>query len=689
MKAAADRISTALRAIAGRIRRKAAQQSIGQMFGAGIRTIVGAARSEKNIILKSGLFDRDWYLERYPDVAEARLDPLKHYITKGVREGRDPNPFFDSAWYLAVNPDVSAARMNPLVHYERYGFREGRDPHPSFSTRYYLENSPSVAAAGINPLAHYLHVGAAAGLLPSFPGGDYAKRILDQRQQLAVELPDLLRHIDVMQYRPHFHVLLYGKNVGDKARTLASLDRQIYARWSVSDLDWTAGQNHTADSDGGTFFAFLEFGDQLNERALYEFACSINADPSIDIVYADEDVLDDAAGRRAPFYKPDWSPDTLESFNYLGPACFRAIRAATACRDARSYYDFVLRATEQTTQVAHVRQVLCHRGRGAADPIEEDESVADIHALQGRLQRTGRDGQVVPTVGAYSCYDVQLRLSAQPLISVIIPTAGKVIDLNGRRVDLLMNCLDAIRNRSTYKNLEFVIVDNGDLGETRLQALRARGCRMVTFREPRFNVSKKLNLGASIATGAMLLLLNDDIEPVAPDWIERLMEQFEKPVVGVVGAKLLYPDMTLQHVGIATNFGHPDHVRRQRPRDDLGYFFSTCGVRNFSAVTGACMMTRADVYRRLGGYNESLAISFNDVDYCFRVRAAGLTAVYAPKAELIHFESQSRKPVLDVAESEYFHTHWATMLTQDPFYNEENLQTLPPSFEVQHKPRWF
>jgi GT2 family glycosyltransferase len=147
--------------------------------------------------------------------------------------------------------------------------------------------------------------------------------------------------------------------------------------------------------------------------------------------------------------------------------------------------------------------------------------------------------------------------------------------------------------------------------------------------------------------------------------------------------------MTLQHVGVATNLGQPDHVRRQQSRDDLGYFFSTCGVRNYSAVTGACMMTRADLYRRLGGYNESLAVSYNDVDYCFKVRSAGFTAVYAPKAELIHFESQSRKPVLHVAENEYFQSEWACMLTRDPFYNERKLKTQPPSFDVHYKSRWW
>jgi len=667
--------------IYSRISRRSVAQTLGPLFR--------AIRSEKGIILKSRLFDGKWYLDRYPDVMKAKLDPLDHYVTEGAYEGRDPNPFFDGAWYLSTNPDVASAHINPLVHYVRHGFKEGRDPHPLFSIRYYLENNPAVAAAGIEPLGHYLHIGAAAGLLPSHPGGPYAMQIMDEQQRFAFELPELLRHIEAMLYRPHFHILIHRNAAGHRDRTVASLDRQIYRDWSVSDLDWMEGSGKWADPGDATHFVFLECGDRLNERALYEFASAINADPSLDLIFADEDQLDELDGRCSPFYKPDWSPDTLESFNYLGAACFAAGPSQAACRVARSYYDFVLRMTEQGARVAHVERVLCHRGRGAADPIDEPESAADRRALEGRLSRTGRTGRVGAALAARPCYDIQLGLAKQPLVSVIIPTAGKVIDLGGRRIDLLMNCLDIIKERSTYQNLEFVIVDNGDLDAVRLHALRARGCRMATFSEPNFNVSKKLNLGAGIATGTMLLLLNDDIEPLAPDWIERLLEQFEKPWVGVVGAKLLYPDMTLQHVGVATNFGQADHVRRQRPRDDIGYFFSTCGVRNFSAVTGACMMTPADLYRRLGGYNEALAVSYNDVDYCFKVRSAGLTAVYAPKAELIHFESQSRKPVLNVAESEYFQSEWARMLTRDPFYNEQNLHTRPPSFEVEYKSRWW
>ena len=276
---------------------------------------------------------------------------------------------------------------------------------------------------------------------------------------------------------------------------------------------------------------------------------------------------------------------------------------------------------------------------------------------------------------------------SDPLVSIVIPTAGKVANIEGRAVDLIDNCVASILEKSTYHNVEFVVVDNGDLRGDRAEKLRQRGCKMVTYSELTFNVAKKLNLGAAAANGDLLLLLNDDIEPLTPDWIERMLEHFEKPHVGVVGAKLLYLNGTTQHVGVVLNSGNPDHVRRLRPRDDIGYFFSTCGVRNFTAMTGACMMTRANIYRKVGGYNEDLPVSYNDVDYCLRVLEQDLTVVYAPQAELTHFESQTRMPRLDRYEIEYFAKKWASKVITDRFYNENCLTVAPPTFEVRQESR--
>ena len=177
-----------------------------------------------------------------------------------------------------------------------------------------------------------------------------------------------------------------------------------------------------------------------------------------------------------------------------------------------------------------------------------------------------------------------------------------------------------------------------------------------------------------------MLLLNDDIEIVTPEWIERMLGHFEKDHVGIVGVKLIYPDDRIQHAGVVHYHGNPDHVRRGVSRYDRGYFLSTCGVRNYAAVTGACMMVRAETYRAVSGYTEKLGVSYNDVDFCQKVRAAGYYVVYTPHAELIHFESATREPFLDQDEADYYHRKWAEEVTFDRFYNERNLSIAPATF---------
>jgi GT2 family glycosyltransferase len=650
---------------------------------------IDASSYEYVAILKSQIFDPQWYLDMYPDVAAARRDPLLHYIAHGAREGRDPHPLFSTTWYLTRYPDVALAGMNPLYHYIQYGSRpqEGRDPHPEFSTSYYYENNPEIVARGENPLCHYLRVGRSSGRLPFDPNASYLRNVTKEQQRRALQLPKVLQHISAMLYKPSFHIFVTGSGEEAFSATKDSINHQVYERWSTSRLDWGKDEIGVV-LDEGTFAVFLTAGDVLDHSALYELANAINANPSADIIYCDEDKLSQNGERTAPYYKPDWSPDTLESHNFIGPgACFSGALVLRVLSVSQSYYDFVLRATELTSRIDHVRAVVCHRSTGAADLASPKAIADDLNALAGRLQRTGREGVVNTVRPNFACYDLKVSLASRPLVSIVIPTAGKVVDVNGKRIDLICNCVDKIRKISTYTELEFIVVDNGDLSAQQESSLRGNGCRRLTYSERNFNISKKLNLGAKMATGTILLLLNDDIEPLVPDWIERMLEHLEKAHVGVVGAKLLYSDSTVQHAGVVTNLGNPEHVRRTKPREDLGYFFSACAVRNYSAVTGACMMTPAHLYQRLGGYNEELAVSYNDVDYCLKVREAELTVVYAAKAELFHFESLSRKPTLDITEGEYFHTRWARMVTSDPYYNESDLELLPASFEVKHNQR--
>ena len=461
---------------------------------------------------------------------------------------------------------------------------------------------------------------------------------------------------------------------------------QIYPVWQIVRSTSDLFQVLTPSDRAETYLIWINAGDRLNEKALYVCTATLNADRAADLIYFDEDELH-KFGRRRPFYKPDWSPDYLETLNYIGPAaCYRLSNAIDLLSTAEGLYDFTLRFVERTTQIRHVRQVLLHRRAGPSAEVQVEQTSADIKALQGRLQRGGRCGTVVPTIPGFGCYDVQVTLKSDPLVSIIIPTAGKIVMHAGRQIDLIVNCIETILARSTYKHLEFIIIDNGDLDASRLAHVDQACLKFTSFLEPEFNVAKKINMGAALASGAIFLLLNDDVEPLAANWIERMLGHFEKSHVGVVGAKLLYPNLTAQHLGVVLNGNNADHVRRFAMRDDRGYFFSSCGARNFHAVTGAVMMTSAARYWEVNGYTEALSVSYNDVDYCLKLAENGFFTVFEPNAELIHFESQSREAKLELSEYAYFHHRWAR-ITADAFYNEDNLTVAPPTFLVRHNAR--
>lgn len=516
-----------------------------------------------------------------------------------------------------------------------------------------------------------------------------------EQKRLKTELPELNRHIDVMIHKPIFTIVIDTRQSLDGwEKTLQSVRKQIYPHHELRTLVSVGTKLPTPLEQGakslhgisfidvlGDFIVFIECGQSLSSNALYEFANVINQYPDLDLIYGDEDRVNAYREPCNPFYKPDWSPDYLETFNYIGfTACFRTT-LARGCFDSAHLYDLALKFTERTTKIRHVAKILGHQAERKMDEDAlESASAQDITALQGRLNRTGRQGTVREHKLHCGYYDIQITLKREPLVSVIIPTAGKVVTVGDRQIDLITNITNQIINQSTYKNIEIIVVDNGDLSERQQQTLSDQGCRLITYTKPIFNISKKLNLGVSIANGELLLLMNDDIEILFPAWIERMVEHFEKIHVGVVGAKLLYPDGRTQHVGVVHNYGNPDHVRRLQPKEDAGYYFSTCGVRNFMAVTGALMMTPSNIYRAVGGYSEELAVSYNDTDYCLKVQEKGLWIVYAPKVELTHMESQSRVASADMVEVAWYHKQWASKTILDPYYNEQFLTVASPTF---------
>ncbi|MER2248745.1 glycosyltransferase [Methylorubrum podarium] len=537
------------------------------------------------------------------------------------------------------------------------------------------------------------------------PPASYAAWI-EAVEAKALPTPDALRaQVAALPERPLISLLMAagGTDPAPLAETLASLRAQIYPDWELClAAAPSAALQALAEEDGrirllppaggtaasldaalaqarGSHLATVEPGTRLAPHALLALVRRLAREPNLDLLYSDEDRIGPDGARCDPVFKPDWSPETLEGGFYIGglalcrTALVRAVGGFPGESEGTADYDLALRLTERSERVGHVAQVLCHRRAAAPDPE------AAARALARRARRTGALDSV--RVLAPEHFALRRALATRPLVSIVIPTAGRDSTIGGRPVDLLAACLASIRETGTYDSIEIVAVDNGDLRPPTRAAVGRFGARTVTWSEPVFNVAAKMNLGARAATGEVLVFLNDDISVITPDWIEAMLVQLAIPGVGAVGPKLLFEDGSLQHAGVVFGEGLPDHVRRGSPGDDTGYRGSTLANRNYLAVTGACVMVGRTDFEAIGGFDEGYAINYNDIDLCLRLGERGLRTVYCGQASLHHYESRNRIPTVDPAEQARFRKRWGARLARDPYYPDP-FGIRPPAFEL-------
>ena len=630
------------------------------------------------LIDSSDLFERDWYLKTYPNVANSGGDPLEHYIHHGASEWLDPNRLFDTTWYYATNPELRLMAINPLVHYILAGAAENRLPHMSFPQQAVVEAMKE--GYDRTPLALFLTDLLPNGAMP-FPEFENYDRIraieaIDEHR----DRDDTARHIAVMVERPFFLVLMIGRPGVSDSGTVASLARQSYPDHKLmSSVAEASAFGRTAPQ--GTYLLTIVSGDELVDDALYHLASALNAAPDTDLLYFDQDHLDEHGRRKAPFYKPEWSPDYLESINYVGTcACYAYASVAPLLKDGQSSYDLTLRFTETARYIKRLPRVLVSC-RDDLNNYPDALQQSDIDALGGRFARSGRQAIITPCRPAASAYVATVIGHDRATISVVIPTAGKIVDYEGRRIDLIVNCLETISAKSDTQNIEFILVDNGDFDRSRLDHLSELAIRCLTYDGQDVNIATKINIGAAAATGEFILILNDDIEPLTSDWIDRMLMHFAKPHVGAVGAKLLFPSTLVQHVGLAICDGMPAHVCRFASDSSEGYFYSSLAARNCSSVTGAVCMVRRSVFEEVGGYEQNLPIDFNDIDFSYKVTEAGYTIVCEPQARLTHFESVSAIRQPRPWDAVYFAKKWAH-LVDDRYYDRLHLDKNPPMYAV-------
>lgn len=419
----------------------------------------------------------------------------------------------------------------------------------------------------------------------------------------------------------------------------------------------------------------------LAPDALLHFVLEFLQHPQAQLAYCDEDTFEPAEQlRSAPLFKPDWNPELLQAFNYFGLCIALRKNTATTQREFREYfegaelYDLLLRITanQSSEQVRHLSYVLAHQNTDVVAPGKHAmraRYTAERRALQSVL---AFNGCVVEAGDAEALHHVRYPLPAEPpLISIIVPTRD--------RVELIQACIDSVLTKTRYPRWEMIIVDNDSIAPATHRffehAQQHPNVRVLSA-PGAFNYSRLNNAAAAISQGEVLVLLNNDIEVIAEDWLDYLVSHALRPDVGAVGAKLLYPDNTIQHAGVAIGMGGvAGHVHRTLPGDAPGYLNRLLVTQEVSAVTGACVAIAKDKFERVGGLEEDLAVALNDIDLCLKLRQQGWRNIWEPRALLYHHESLSRgvndtpaKKALWAFEFGYMKNKWAPLLARDPHW---------------------
>lgn len=445
----------------------------------------------------------------------------------------------------------------------------------------------------------------------------------------------------------------------------------------------------------GNYIALFDHDDLLHPCVLFAYMQAI-CEKDADYIYCDEATFKGNSINHmiTMHFKPDYAPDNLLANNYI---CHFSVFSRELLEsgelfrsqfDGSQDHDMILRLTAKAKHIVHIPRILyywrSHKG-SVASSIDAKTYAIDAAkgAVADHLTKLGyRNFEIESTRAFATIFRIKYELTSRPLVSIIIP--------NKDHVDDLSRCVESIINLSTYDNYEIVIVENNsETAEIRTyyeEISRHPRVQVVEYKGD-FNYSKINNFGVQYAKGEYLLLLNNDTEVITPDWMEELLMYAMRKDVGVVGAKLYYPDKTIQHAGIVIGLGAhrtAGHTHYRIPEANVGYMGRLCYAQDVTAVTGACMMVSKALYEELGGLDESFTVALNDVDFCLRVREKGFLNIFTPFAELYHYESKSRgsdkkddKAVRYQMEADRFRVKWADALAKgDPYYN--------PNFSLDH-----
>ena len=469
--------------------------------------------------------------------------------------------------------------------------------------------------------------------------------------------------------------------------SLAASDERIKVVSHEESLQISENTNAAIEIATGDYIAFADHDDELTPNALFECVKALNKNRDVKVLYSDEDKMSmDGHKFFQPHFKPDYNPDLLCTVNYICHLFVvdrKVIEQVGTLRkefDGAQDYDFIFRCIEAVSpeEICHVPKILyhwrCHEESTAENPESKTYAFeSGKRAIEEHYRRTGIDAEVYQ--GEFlGLYRTRFHRDHDPLISIIIP--------NKDHIDDLKRCMDSIDQKSTYKNYEYIIVENNSTDDATFQyykKLEAENPKAhVVYWDKEFNYSAINNYGAAFAKGEYLLLLNNDTEIINEDCLEELLGYCMRSDVGAVGARMYYEDDTIQHAGVVIGFGGiAGHCFVLQPRGTTGYCHRIICAQDYSAVTAACMMVKREAFDKVGGLTEELAVAFNDIDFCLKVRKTGKLVVYDPYAEWFHYESKSRGYEDSPEKVERFNDEvdtllrsWREIIEQgDPYYN--------------------
>ena len=475
--------------------------------------------------------------------------------------------------------------------------------------------------------------------------------------------------------------------VGDICKKYAQKDKRVVYKILDENKGISGNTNACIDMATGDFIALFDHDDLLLPAAFYEVVTRI-CNEDADFVYTDEATFESPDTEKiiTIHHKPDFALDNLRANNYI---CHLSVFSRKVLDEAGRFreeydgsqdHDLMLRLTSKAKHIVHIPRVLylwrSHPLSVAQDIGAKEYAIkAGQNAVADSIKQYGYDAVVESSRAFPTIYRIKYQLKATPMVSIVIPTKDHYDDLK--------RCIDSITGKSTYKNYEIVLMDNGSTDQKVLdyyEELKKDSRIVITTLDIPFNYSRLNNEAVKSATGDYLLLLNNDIEVITPEWIEEMLMYAQRDDVGAVGAMLYYPDDTIQHAGVILKLGADrvaGHAFHKQPRNAIGYMGRLCYSQDMSAVTAACLLVKTSIYEEVGGFDEDLAVAYNDIDFCLKIRKAGYLNVWTPYAELYHYESKSRGSDKDEdkiarfeKEKALFKTRWADVLEAgDPYSN--------------------